>query len=67
MEDVYKAKINEEGRLVIPAAYRKQYGLGNGQEVVLRATDEGLLIWVQLASLQANIRDFRRFAGISLN
>ena len=44
MEDVYRAKINEEGRLVIPAAYRKQYGLGTGQEVMLRATQEGLLI-----------------------
>lgn len=44
MEDVYKAKINEEGRLVIPAAYRKQYGLGTGQEVMLRVTQDGLLI-----------------------
>jgi bifunctional DNA-binding transcriptional regulator/antitoxin component of YhaV-PrlF toxin-antitoxin module len=44
MEEVYRGKINEEGRLVIPAAYRKQYGLANGQEVMLRATQEGLLI-----------------------
>jgi AbrB family looped-hinge helix DNA binding protein len=44
MEGVYRAKINEEGRLVIPAAYRKRYGLGNGQEVMLRAIQEGLLI-----------------------
>jgi AbrB family looped-hinge helix DNA binding protein len=44
MEGVYRAKVNEEGRLVIPAAYRKRYGLENGQEVMLKATQEGLLI-----------------------
>ena len=44
MDGVYRAKLNEEGRLVIPAAYRKRYGLENGQEVMLKATQEGLLI-----------------------
>jgi AbrB family looped-hinge helix DNA binding protein len=44
MDGVYRAKVNEEGRLVIPAAYRKRYGLENGQEVMLKATHEGLLI-----------------------
>ena len=63
MEDVYRAKINEEGRLVIPAAYRKQYGLGNGQEVVLRATDEGLLISTFDQALQRFQADVAALAG----
>jgi bifunctional DNA-binding transcriptional regulator/antitoxin component of YhaV-PrlF toxin-antitoxin module len=44
MYEFYRGKINEEGRLSIPAAYRKQCGLGTGQEVVMRPTHEGLLI-----------------------
>ena len=63
MEEVYRGKINEEGRLVIPAAYRKQYGLANGQEVVLRATKEGLLISTFDQALQRFQDDVAALAG----
>jgi antitoxin PrlF len=63
MEEVYRAKVNEEGRLVIPAAYRKQYGLENGQEVMLRATNEGLLISTFDQALQRFQADVAALVG----
>jgi bifunctional DNA-binding transcriptional regulator/antitoxin component of YhaV-PrlF toxin-antitoxin module len=44
MEGIYRARLNEEGRLSIPASYRKRHGLGPGQEVMLKETDDGLLM-----------------------
>jgi AbrB family looped-hinge helix DNA binding protein len=40
----YRTKINENGRLVIPAAYRKALGIKTGDEVVLRIEEEELHI-----------------------
>lgn len=45
MNEVYRAKLNEEGRLVIPAACRKQLGLAAGQEVLLQVSGQGLLVY----------------------
>lgn len=47
MNEVYRAKLNEEGRLVIPAACRKQLGLAAGQEVLLQVSSQGLLVYTQ--------------------
>ena len=44
MQEVFRAKLNNEGRLVIPAVYRKQLGLKSGQEVMVKLTHDGLLI-----------------------
>jgi AbrB family looped-hinge helix DNA binding protein len=44
MTEVYRAKLNDEGRLVIPAACRKQLGLHPGQEVLLQMTRDGVLL-----------------------
>lgn len=44
MNEVYRAKLNDEGRLVVPAVCRKQLGLHAGQEVLLKMTDDGILI-----------------------
>jgi AbrB family looped-hinge helix DNA binding protein len=44
MQEVFRAKINNEGRLVIPAVYRKQLGLNSGQEVMVKLIADGLLI-----------------------
>ena len=63
MDNVYRVKINEEGRLIIPAPYRKQYGLGTGQEVMLRATDEGLLIATFDQALQRFQADVAALVG----
>jgi AbrB family looped-hinge helix DNA binding protein len=47
MNEVYRAKLNEEGRLVIPAACRKRLGLEAGQEVLLQVSSQGLLVYTQ--------------------
>ena len=39
-----KAKLNENGRLVIPSAYRKALGLRPGDEVLIRLEDDELRI-----------------------
>ena len=44
MAETYRAKLNDEGRLVIPASCRKHLGLQPGQEVLLKMTKEGLLL-----------------------
>jgi bifunctional DNA-binding transcriptional regulator/antitoxin component of YhaV-PrlF toxin-antitoxin module len=44
MKEVFKARLNNEGRIVIPFACRKQLGLTAGQEVMVSITEQGLLI-----------------------
>ncbi len=39
-----RARVNENGRLVIPAAFRKAMGIKAGDEVVLRIEDDELRI-----------------------
>jgi bifunctional DNA-binding transcriptional regulator/antitoxin component of YhaV-PrlF toxin-antitoxin module len=63
MDDVYRVRINEEGRLIIPASYRKQHGLAVGQEVTLRATSDGLLITTFDRTLQQFQNDVAALAG----
>jgi AbrB family looped-hinge helix DNA binding protein len=40
----YKTKINENGRLVIPAIHRKALGIKPGDEVIMRIEDDELHI-----------------------
>jgi len=47
MNEVFHAKLNDEYRLVIPAACRKQLGLQAGQEMLLQITEKGLLLYTQ--------------------
>ena len=42
MNEVYRAKLNDEYRLVIPAACRKRLGLQPGQEMLIKVTERGL-------------------------
>jgi AbrB family looped-hinge helix DNA binding protein len=42
--EIFRAKVNDEGRLVIPAPCRKQLGLQPGQEVLLQVTRDGILL-----------------------
>jgi bifunctional DNA-binding transcriptional regulator/antitoxin component of YhaV-PrlF toxin-antitoxin module len=42
MNEVYRAKLNDEYRLVIPAACRKRLGLQAGQEMLIKVTELGL-------------------------
>ena len=47
MNEVYRAKLNDEGRLVIPAACRKRLGMSPGQELLLQISEQGLLVYTQ--------------------
>ncbi len=42
MSEVYRAKLNDEYRLIIPAACRKRLGLQPGQEMLIQVTERGL-------------------------
>jgi bifunctional DNA-binding transcriptional regulator/antitoxin component of YhaV-PrlF toxin-antitoxin module len=44
MREVLYTTMNNEGRLVVPAIYRKQFGLKFGEKVIWKPTQEGLLI-----------------------
>lgn len=52
MHDVYHAKLNDEGRLVIPAALRKKLGFKPGQEMLLQIDQDGLRVYTQESSVR---------------
>ena len=47
MEQEARLRVNENGRVVIPAAFRKALGIKVGDEVVLRVQDGELRITTQ--------------------
>jgi AbrB family looped-hinge helix DNA binding protein len=47
MEQEVRLRVNENGRIVIPAAFRKALGIGIGDEVVLRLHQDELSITTQ--------------------
>ena len=55
MNEVFHAKLNDEGRLVIPAVCRRQVGLQPGQDVILKVTSDGLL----LTSYEQDLNQFQ--------
>jgi bifunctional DNA-binding transcriptional regulator/antitoxin component of YhaV-PrlF toxin-antitoxin module len=63
MEEIYRERISEEGGLNIPASYRNRHGLGPGQEVMLKATDDGLLITTFDHALQQFQNEVTALAG----
>jgi AbrB family looped-hinge helix DNA binding protein len=44
MDDETRMRVNENGRIVIPASFRKALGINAGDEVVLRIKDDELRI-----------------------
>ncbi len=44
MDEETRTRVNENGRVVIPASFRKALGISAGDEVVLRLEDEELRI-----------------------
>lgn len=68
MNGIHRAKLNDEGRLVIPAELRKALGLQPGQEVLLRKTDTG----IELTTYEMAVKQFQEKvatmvpAGVSL-
>ena len=63
-----RMRINENGRVVIPASYRKALGIKPGDEVILRMEDDELRITTMNRRLERARRRIRKYvkAGVSL-
>lgn len=55
MESVYRTRLNDNGRILIPAECRKQLGLRDNEELLLRVDERGLHVTPVVQSL----REFR--------
>jgi AbrB family looped-hinge helix DNA binding protein len=64
-----RLKVNENGRVVIPASFRKALGINAGDEVVLRLEEDELRISTLKARLERARRLLRRHVkpGTSLS
>ena len=54
-----RTRVNENGRVVIPAAFRKALGIQAGDEIVMRIEDDEL----RLSTQQRRIRNAQRRAA----
>jgi AbrB family looped-hinge helix DNA binding protein len=63
-----RMRVNENGRLVIPASYRKMLGIKAGDEVILRMEDDELRITTMKRRLERAQRRVRQYVkpGVSL-
>lgn len=61
MDMAIRTRINENGRLVIPASFRKAMGLSTGDEVVLEIRDEELRITTQHKRIEKAQRRARKY------
>ncbi|MGA9981533.1 MAG: AbrB/MazE/SpoVT family DNA-binding domain-containing protein [Candidatus Sulfotelmatobacter sp.] len=68
MNEETRARVNENGRVVIPAAFRKALGIELGDEVLLRIEDDELRITTQQRRIQRAQRRARKYVkrGTSL-
>jgi AbrB family looped-hinge helix DNA binding protein len=60
MEAETRARVNENGRVVIPASFRKALGINVGDELVLRIKDDELRIMTLKRRLQRAQESVRR-------
>ena len=62
-------RVNENGRVVIPAAFRKAMGIRVGEKVALRMEDDELRITTMKKRLERAQRNVRKYikAGVSLS
>lgn len=60
--DSFKARINENGRIVIPAEIRKTMGLQSGDAVVMTLEEGVLRIESQRTKIRQIQDDFKKFA-----
>jgi AbrB family looped-hinge helix DNA binding protein len=62
------ARVNENGRVVIPASYRKALGIKPGDEVILRMEDNELRITTMKRRIERAQRRIRQYVkpGVSL-
>jgi AbrB family looped-hinge helix DNA binding protein len=61
MDSETRMRINENGRVVIPASYRKALGINVGDEVVLRIENDELRIMSLKRRLEQAQRRIRRY------
>ncbi len=68
MGEETRVRVNENGRVVIPAAFRKALGIEAGDEVVLSIQDDELRITTQQRRIQRARRRARQYvkSGTSL-
>lgn len=68
MNEDIRLRINENGRVVIPAAFRKALGIKPGDEVILRLDDGELRISTLKSRLEQARRHLRKYVkpGVSL-
>jgi AbrB family looped-hinge helix DNA binding protein len=68
MTEEARARVNENGRVVIPASFRKALGINAGDEVVLRIEDGELRITTQQRRIKRAQRRAQRYVkrGASL-
>jgi len=62
-------RVNENGRVVIPAAFRKALGIKAGERVAARLEDDELRITTMKKRLERAQRNVRKYikAGVSLS
>ncbi|HUO24624.1 MAG TPA: AbrB/MazE/SpoVT family DNA-binding domain-containing protein [Candidatus Aquilonibacter sp.] len=63
-----RTKVNESGRLVIPAAFRRALGISAGDEVILRMEGDELRITTMRRRIEQAQRRARQYVkpGVSL-
>ncbi len=63
-----RARINENGRIVLPAAFRKALGINAGDEVLMRLQDDELRITTQQLRIKRAQQRARKYLkpGVSL-
>jgi AbrB family looped-hinge helix DNA binding protein len=68
MDAETRLRINENGRVVIPAAFRKALGINPGDEVILRLEDDELRITTMKRRIERAQRHVRKYVkpGVSL-
>ena len=64
-----RMRINENGRIVIPASYRKALGVKTGDEIILRVEDDELRITTMKRRIERAQRIVRKYVkpGVSLS
>jgi AbrB family looped-hinge helix DNA binding protein len=68
MDGETRLRINENGRVVIPASFRKALGINPGDEVILRLEDDELRITTMKRRIERAQRHARKYvkSGVSL-
>ena len=61
MREETRMRVSQNGRVVIPASFRKELGIKIGDEVLLRIQDDELRITTQQRRIQRAQRRARRY------